>query len=58
VPRRNPLGGAQGQNLANCGLIMNSIATNDPVFADGITGGGVNNIHANNALEGLGIFGL
>ena len=37
---------------------MNSIPTNDPVFADGITGGGVNNIHANNALEGLGIFGL
>ena len=46
---------AAGNNLANCGLIAGSIPTNDPIFADGITGGGVNSIHAN--LENLGIFG-
>lgn len=40
--------------LANCGLIANSIPTNDPIFADGISGGGVNNVHQK---FDLGIFG-
>ena len=42
-------------SLANCGLISGAIATNDSIFADGITGGGVNNIRAGGDM---GIFGL
>ena len=43
-------------DLANCGLITGAIPTSDPIFADGITGGGVNNVHGRDI--DLGIFGL